>query len=91
VEAPENGVGTRLILIPVGIGIALIAVGGWMYAFPGAICSSAGLLPPSSSCPVPSSYYQLPDTLLATGAVAIVLGLFIRFTPFLRVRRAATR
>jgi hypothetical protein len=90
-DSTGDGVRTKLALIPIGIGAALISFGLWMYAFPGAVCVSAGYYPLSSPCPVPSSYYVLPNTLLAIGAVAIALGLAILISTFLRHRKAPSR
>jgi len=83
-----NSVRAKLAAIPIGTGAARITVGLWMYAFPNPFCISSG---PISSCPVPPSYYEVPNTILAVGAVVIGVGLIFLIPSILRQRRAAAQ
>ncbi len=87
-KSPGDSVRTRFAAIPIGIGAAMIAVGLWMYAFPNPFCTSSG---PISSCPVPPSYYEVPNTILVVGAVVIALGPIILVPSILRRRRVAAQ
>jgi hypothetical protein len=77
IMSAQDGLRTKIAVIPMGLGMALVAFGIWLYIFPNTPCGSAGLSPPTSCPGPPPGYYVLPEVLLAIGVIAIAFGVFI--------------